>query len=387
MAPGPKKPGGIDRRTFLRLSSAALAGTVLPGIEALGAASRARAGAAVIVRFGGGVRFSEMWTKAGLRNIPLLSRIARRGTLFSRMYNRGRIDALGGTHHILTGAYGWPEWGRRPASPTIFEYARKVLKWSADAAVVISHRRETDLATFSSHGDYGPRFGATRLSPEMVEIAGLREQLRRRGLKENIRKGLQARLTQAEGREKPAHDQGDRPLPGHDLESIKRLVKHLSDRRPPAGFAHHGDDQATWFAMESIATVAPRILFLTLGGTDRARTGRWSDYIDGIQRCDWLVGKLFGAVQEADRYRGRTLFVVVPDHGRRGDDASGGGFRTYRGADESCKRIGCVIAGPGVPAGRIVDRPCEQIDILPTLAGLMGFDAPLAAGKDLRGST
>ena len=380
--------GRMSRRAFLHRSAAgaaALAGLGLPARMSLGASRRSRqCQAVVIVRFGGGVRFSEMWTRSGMRNIPFLCRLAREGAFFPRMYNRGRIDHAAGTCHILTGTYGWPEPDIRPQWPTLFEYARNDLHWPAEEAIVVSHLWDAAFATFSTHPDYGARFGATRISPEMVEMERLEGQLRAAGLDRNQRSGLEARLQYFRAREERAHDQGDKPLPGEQSAHVRKFVRYLSQATSPADFQPFGDDQAAWFAMEAIDKPAPRALLLPLGSTDRAVTGRWSDYVKAIRRCDWLTGKLYAALQGRDRYREGALFVVVPDHGRCGDGYGLAGFQDCEGADEACKRISCVLVGPGIRPGVVVDRPCEQIDILPTIAELMGFDAPLATGKPLK---
>ena len=373
----------ISRRRFLGRSAAVVAGLALPGRVALGGPRRPpRSRAVAIVRFGGGVRFSEMWTRSGVRNIPFLSRLAREGALFPAMYNRGKIDPVAGTYHILTGTYGWPEPGQRPEAPTLFEYARKDLRWPAEEAVVISHLWDVAFATFSAHPDYGIHFGAARVSPEMVEIERLERQLARGGLDERQRQGVEGRLGYFRGQEQRAHDQ--EPLPGHESREIRRFITHLADAQVPAGFEPFGDDLGAFFALEAVDKPAPRALFLPLGSTNRAVTGRWSQYIGAIRRCDWLTGRLYSAVEEGVPYRGQTLFVVVPDHGRCGDGHGVAGFQHYDGADESLKHISCVMVGPGVRRGVVVERPCEQIDILPTIAELVGFAAPHAAGKALK---
>ena len=122
-------------------------------------------------------------------------------------------------------------------------------------------------------------------------------------------------------------------------------------------------------------------MFLPLGSTDRARTGRWSAYIAAVRRCDFLLGRLYGALRRSSTYRDRTLLVVVPDHGRCGDGYGTAGFAYCDGADESTKHVSCVMVGPGVRRGVVVQRRCEQIDVLPTIAALMGFAAPHADGK------
>jgi len=56
---------------------------------------------------------------------------------------------------------------------------------------------------------------------------------------------------------------------------------------------------------------------------------------------------------------------------RRMDDWKGHGFHVF----EDLVRIPCVLAGPGVPAGRVVDQQVRQIDLMPTLVDVLALGA------------
>ncbi len=43
-----------------------------------------------------------------------------------------------------------------------------------------------------------------------------------------------------------------------------------------------------------------------------------------------------------------------------------------------------LALGPGSGGGRIVSRPVESIDLVPTAGAMLGFATPFAAGKPLR---
>jgi hypothetical protein len=97
------------------------------------------------------------------------------------------------------------------------------------------------------------------------------------------------------------------------------------------------------------------------GEIDCAHYGSWSRYVEAIRRTDELTWKVWRAAEENPRYRGRTLLLVLPDHGRELERPGGLGFinhsdfYTNEGADEGCRRVWMLALGPGVKAGRRVD--------------------------------
>ncbi len=76
-----------------------------------------------------------------------------------------------------------------------------------------------------------------------------------------------------------------------------------------------------------------------------------------------------------------TVFVVLGDHGESlGEDGS---FTHCSGPTPSQVRVPCLIWAPGLTPG-VIDAATSHLDILPTLAGLMGFTADPMAGVDVR---
>lgn len=86
---------------------------------------------------------------------------------------------------------------------------------------------------------------------------------------------------------------------------------------------------------------------------------------NAVKYTDYAVGKLFELAREA-AYFDNTIFVIVADHDAR-----------VFGADlvpVDRFRIPCLMIGPGVPARRET-RIASQIDLAPTLVGLLGIEA------------
>jgi arylsulfatase len=124
------------------------------------------------------------------------------------------------------------------------------------------------------------------------------------------------------------------------------------------------------------------------GGTASLSDADWrvvqSHYFAGIALLDDWIGQL---VEAAERTLGDELLVVLSaDHG----DCMGAHrlWGKNRCAYDEVLRIPLVVRGPGFPAATISDARASLIDLVPTLHGAAGIDAPAAAvdGRPLRGS-
>lgn len=115
--------------------------------------------------------------------------------------------------------------------------------------------------------------------------------------------------------------------------------------------------------------------------------GRYGDIIEEI---DWSVGQILAALKAAG-VEDRTLVIFVSDNGpwlSYGKHAgSTGGLREGKGTSwEGGVRIPFIARWPGViPAGRVCSEPAMTIDVLPTVAGLIGAELPPRKidGKDI----
>ena len=103
-------------------------------------------------------------------------------------------------------------------------------------------------------------------------------------------------------------------------------------------------------------------------------------YDGEVAFADAQLGRLLDAV-EAARPRERTLAVVVGDHGESlGEHGEAShGLLVY----EAALRVPLVIAGEGLPV-ETRQEAVSLVDVFPTVAGLLGLDAPPSRdGRDL----
>lgn len=90
-------------------------------------------------------------------------------------------------------------------------------------------------------------------------------------------------------------------------------------------------------------------------------------YSDAV--LGWILAEL-----ERRGLRENTIVVVHADHGEAlGEDGRLAGHPSHLFADELL-HVPFIIAGPGVPVGRRVTALTENVDILPTLTGLLGLE-------------
>ena len=106
---------------------------------------------------------------------------------------------------------------------------------------------------------------------------------------------------------------------------------------------------------------------------------------DTIEEIDWSVGQIMAALKELGLDE-RTLVIFTSDNGpaRRAAPPFSGNKTTNL---EGGVREPCLMRWPGrIPAGTTCDRIAGNIDVLPTLAKVIGAEAPkdrVIDGRDL----
>jgi arylsulfatase A-like enzyme len=132
-------------------------------------------------------------------------------------------------------------------------------------------------------------------------------------------------------------------------------------------------------------TFAPDVMAVDFGEIDCAHYGSWSRYVDAIRRTDELTWRIWRATEDMDEYRGRTLLLILPDHGRELDRPGHWGFihhsnfYTNQGADEGCRRVWMLAVGPDVKAGRKIEKPVPITTVATTGLEFLGLEASKAA--------
>lgn len=366
----------LSRREFLGLMSKATAASALFGSSPLRAKPSPRKRKVVIVTFGGGARDEETFAPEGQENIPhLMTALLPRSTFFAQVVNRGILGHYVATTSLATGVYETLNnfSGDAPASPTLFECYRKDLRRPMEDAWVVSPSRGFAHMGGSTAKRYGPAYGAGVILPKNLLSVTVPS-----GSADDILHLL--RDSYEEPYFSPELSGNERQL--QQLESLLKLS--VGDFRQHAMTLGSADELSVYVAKRLMEEVSPTLLWLTLHDIDVAHSGTYSLYIDGIRRTDRLCLEIWQAIQANPEYQSNTTMFILPDFGRDSDMNPGGnGFQHHRTGDVLSRTTWMMVLGAGIREGAFIERPIDSLDLVPTVARLLGFNVPYAQGHVL----
>ncbi len=393
-SPAPRSGGrttAYSRRGFM--------GQVL-GVSALGKALRTQGGVApkpkaeyggpnvVLIRFGGGARRRES-IESATTYAPFLAKVlAKKGTLFPRM-EIAQIKGLNtshgeGTLNLITGRYDqYRDVENRflsarfePKVPTLFEYLRKTFAVPPHQTLLVNgeDRPDEEFYTFSNHAGYGIDYRSNVLSLYRFKRWLFEQELDEGALNEDqIRKREQtlAKWEKADPRARGRGDQGP---------ELARFWREWREHYGDSGFVNpRGDRLLTALALRALKQLRPRLLMINYNDCDYVHWGLRSHYTRGIAIMDQGIRRISEAIDHDPFYRSNTLLVVVPDCGRDNNLMAEVPFQHHFNS-RSSHEIFALFVGPGVPRGAIVDKPCDQVSVAPTVGRLMGFETSESEG-------
>jgi arylsulfatase A-like enzyme len=102
----------------------------------------------------------------------------------------------------------------------------------------------------------------------------------------------------------------------------------------------------------------------------------WAQYLDTVRYTDWEVGQILARLREAGELE-RTVVVFMTDHGISH-------VRNKQFLYDGGTHVALVMAGPGIPRGRVRRDLVEHIDLAATTLALAGVARPgRMQGQDL----
>ncbi|KPL25046.1 MAG: hypothetical protein AMJ75_02175 [Phycisphaerae bacterium SM1_79] len=389
--------GKIHRRQFLSASVGIGAATALGGAGTVLGAFKRRSKVSssedlkqrklIVILFGGGTRSSESIGDPEHRYIPRLwNEIVPRGTLFTNMRVEHKVVHPNCAGSIMTGHWEWDDidWSKPVAHPTIFEIYRKArhapdtTTWAFVYASILAKTGES-LAS-----GYGRPYAANVVEPPTIPRTTAEEMDRRMQRAASVGSS-DAGIKAAEVCARLARLESRISVEGlRSKEACAFLATDYARWKAGSGTTSH-DAFLTDRVIACMRTFAPDVMAVDFGEIDCAHYGSWSRYVEAIRRTDELTWRLWQAVEAVEQYRGRTLLLVLPDHGRELDGPGRWGFihhsnfYTNEGADDGCRRVWMIVLGLGIRAGRRIEKPVPITTVAATGLEYLGLGASAGA--------
>jgi hypothetical protein len=418
----------MKRRDFIKNTGLAAAGSViLPYILPTGrlfAATGSRiAGHVVFCLFAGGVRNIESmhmaegnlmpYTLPG--NGPINSSIAgsmtnlpaptgqpllSQGTLFREFrYAQGSTGHTRAHQTAITGNYatGDDALNNRPAMPTIFEYYRKHTSPSMSALNswwVSDQLGPYPNLNYSAHPEYGALYGANYVQPLSLLSTGFNNP---RQFSDNDKTKAQHLREFLDNNFSGTYNPADAGVTNtvNDARLIEAFL-NLSMTEAQSGVydsiwglnpgAINSDMFNVFFAEKIINQFKPELLVVNMTNIDTCHQN-FTQYCDNMRKADLALAHLWQTIQSTPGMANDTVLIVSPEHGRNLQPNTiqdgNGRYALDHTGDDTSREIFCLVVGPPgkvVANQTITNVSGESIDLVPTIATVLGFDQDIPGG-------
>jgi len=417
----------MKRRDFVRQSALTAAGIIgmpyiIPSGRLFAASGSRKANHVVFCLFAGGIRNLESVQKGegnlmrgmlngteaispdianSIASLPATvgSPLQNAGTLFKQFrYQSGPSGHYNGHTTALTGRYTDNSLSllERPSDPTIFELYRKHSSpdKSAMNAWWIAHTNDLyQILNYSNFPGYGPTYGANQLSPNSLFTNSGRSNFGN-PLQHDVNKklGLDKMNSFLNGGFNGAGAALNSGISNDSDDRIKLLSFMDNMYKEYAAGQHtnpwgvgaqnmNGDMRNIFYAEKVMQTFKPELLVVNMFGVDTCHTN-FTNYCDALQKADWAVNHLWNTIQNTPGLANDTVMIVAPEIGRNSSpntvlDANGRGGLDHTSNDAMSRELFCLMMGPPgvVQSNYAVNQVYgESIDIVPTIANVLGFD-------------
>ena len=315
-------------------------------------------------------------------------------------YKEGPTGHFNGHTVAVTGNYTNTGLNLRshPQSPTIFELYRKHNEANTSALNswwIADQLGSYPFLEYSEHPDYGPLYGANYIAPKSLVSNGFAAMGSpvdfSTSQEENIAR-IQNFVNGAFG--KDLKDVGFSNAPS-DRAKIKEfyfdLINNTSTNQytyPLPNGLMNGDMRTIFYTTEVIKKFKPELTCVNITNIDIAHSD-FTAYANNMHRADYAIAHLWKTIQETPGMKDDTIMIVVPEHGR---NAAPNNIRDAYGryaldhtSDASSRELFCLMIGPQnkevVKYNNTINQVAgESIDIVPTIADILGFKPDIPGG-------
>ncbi len=339
---------------------------------------------------------------------PITGRLQDRGTLMKEFrFLTGPTGHYNAHLTAMTGRYSTQDLNIRanPDYPTVFEYYRKHNATSTmsalDAWWVSDSLGPYPALNYSKYEGYGALYGANFIQPtsfvntETYNALGTPKQFTtgQQTTAANMRSFLDNNFSSQYNPQVAGITNA-----ASDVDQVNAFISRLFGDAVAGGgdplelqswgFSNllNGDVRNVYYAEKVIEEFTPELLVLNMTNTDVCHAN-FSGYCNNIRKIDWAVSHLWDSIQTNPVMMNNTVLIIAPEHGR--NLAPNTLLDTYgrpaydHTSDPTSREIFCLICGPSGVVNQSLEITSvygESVDILPTIANLLGFDTAMPSG-------
>lgn len=422
----------MKRRKFIRNLGLGAAGTIgvpylLPSGRLFAATGVRKANHVVFCLFAGGVRNLESVHKndgnlmpytlkgseaissdiiSGINFVPPNTGITlqEQGTLYKEFRMKyGPTGHYGSHATAMTGVYTGENLNinANPQYPTIFELYRKHNSptmsaknawWVSNSLGAYAH------LNYSTYEGYGPDYGANYIQPSsIISQKGFDNLGNSRIYNSSEEDKIKALRGFCDAHFSSQYNGSANSITNteEDKIEIEEFINQCfidavnGQFDDPWGIStnlYNNDMRTVHFAEKIIQEYQPELLVVNMQDVDIAHSN-FTLYANNIQKSDYALWHLWETIQSTPGMMNDTILIAMPEHGR---NQEGNGLYDNFGRealdhtnDDYSREIFSLILGP---SGVVVQDQVfsqvkgESIDIVPTIANILGFDNDIPGG-------
>ncbi len=334
--------------------------------------------------------------------------LAAQGTLFKELrYAQGPTGHFNGHTAALTGHYTGLslDLNINPEFPTVFEYYRKHSNPAQSALNcwwISEGLGPYPYLNFSRNPDYGAAYGANYLRPISLfgdkALAHLAQPISFQP--DDVPQiDRMKNFLNANFRTNEAFYPGIANIE-EDRHQIKQFVYDMFNKSsdgliewalpPLVSPSELTSDLITYsYAWEVLRRFRPELTVINSFALDACHFN-FTSYIQFMHKADYGVGWLWQKIQSDPVLKDDTILICMPDHGRNEKpnnlyDANGLAAFDHTSDDNSRRHFALIVGPPskvkqGQVVGNYLNPVGETIDIVPTIAHILGFIDAIPAG-------
>ena len=422
----------MERRKFIRnlgLGAAATIGVpyLLPSGRLFAASGARKVNHVVFCLFAGGVRNLESIHKADGNLMPYTLKgnegissdivsgidfvpqntgltLQEQGTLYKEFRMKyGPTGHYGAHATAMTGVYTGENLNinANPQYPTIFELYRKHNSpgmtaknawWVSNSLGPYAH------LNYSSYEGYGADYGANFIQPEsIISQEGFDNLGNSRVYTNTEEEKIKSLRGFCDAQFNSQYNGAANSIVNteEDKKEIESFINQCFTDAAAGQFndpwsigqdLYNNDMRTVQFAEKVIQEFKPELLVVNMQGVDVAHDD-FTEYASNLQKADYALSHLWNTIQSTPGMAEDTILIAMPEHGR---NLEGNGLYDAYGRqaldhtnDVMSREIFALVLGPNgvvVQDQVYANEKGESIDIVPTIANVLGFDNDIPGG-------